>query len=82
MKLLLYGYLNERTFVDGNSLICCYLKGFKGLSKATNIGVKRMGELENKPFYDAMKQMYNETEAEDKASELCSLWEEYLRDPK
>ncbi|PWA82302.1 domain XH [Artemisia annua] len=57
------------------------IEGFKELSKAKHIGVKRMGELENKPFYDAMKQMYNETEAEDKASELCSLWEEYLRDP-
>nr|GEW99599.1 RNA-directed DNA polymerase [Tanacetum cinerariifolium] len=58
------------------------IEGFKELSKATHIGLKRMGELDNKPFYDAMKQMYNETEAEDKASELCSLWEEYLRDPR
>ncbi|GJR37290.1 involved in de novo 2-like protein [Tanacetum coccineum] len=56
-------------------------QGFRELSKATHIGLKRMGELDNKPFYDALKQMYNETEAEDKASELCSLWEEYLRDP-
>lgn len=57
------------------------MKGFKEVPKGTDIGVKRMGELDNKPFYNAMKKKYNETEAEDKASEICSLWEEYLRDP-
>lgn len=40
-----------------------------------------MGELDNQPFLEAMKRKYDETEADDKASELCSLWEEYLRDP-
>jgi hypothetical protein len=53
----------------------------KELPKNSHLGVKRMGELENKPFYDAMKRKYNESEAEDMASELCSLWEEFLRDP-
>ncbi|KAL7588365.1 hypothetical protein Lser_V15G36210 [Lactuca serriola] len=57
------------------------IEGFKEVPKGTDIGVKRMGELDNKPFYNAMKKKYNETEAEDKASEICSLWEEYLRDP-
>ncbi|KAJ9553330.1 hypothetical protein OSB04_017375 [Centaurea solstitialis] len=57
------------------------IEGLKEVSKSAHIGVKRMGELENKPFYDAMKQRYNESEAEDRASEICSLWEEYLRDP-
>ncbi|KAI3777975.1 hypothetical protein L2E82_06895 [Cichorium intybus] len=57
------------------------IEGLNELPKAADIGVKRMGELENKPFLDAMKRHYNETEAEDKASELCKLWEEYLRDP-
>lgn len=40
-----------------------------------------MGELDSKPFHEAMKRKYNEEEAEDRASELCSLWEEYLKDP-
>lgn len=40
-----------------------------------------MGELDNKPFHEAMKRKYGEEEAEDRASELCSMWEEYLRDP-
>ena len=40
-----------------------------------------MGELDSKPFLEAMKRKYNEEEAEDRAMELCSLWEEYLKDP-
>lgn len=47
-----------------------------------NIGVKRMGELESKPFHEAMKRKYSEAEADERATELCSLWEEYLRDPE
>lgn len=53
----------------------------KEISSRALIGVKRMGELDSKPFFEAMKKKYNEEEAEDKASELCSLWEEYLKDP-
>ena len=40
-----------------------------------------MGELDPKPFLEAMKRRYNEELAEERASELCSLWEEYLKDP-
>ena len=45
------------------------------------IGVKKMGELDNKPFLTAAKRKYAVREAELKAIELCSLWEGYLRDP-
>lgn len=41
-----------------------------------------MGEIDSKAFYDAMKMKYNEAEAHERATELCSLWEEYLRDPE
>lgn len=41
-----------------------------------------MGELDTRPFLEAMKQKYNEEMAEERASELCSLWEEYLKDPE
>jgi hypothetical protein len=51
------------------------------MASRAHIGVKRMGELDSKPFHDAMKRKYNEEDAEDRASELCSLWEEYLKDP-
>ncbi|CAL0315721.1 unnamed protein product [Lupinus luteus] len=46
-----------------------------------NIGVKRMGELDTRPFVETMKKTYNEEDVEERASELCSLWEEYLKDP-
>ena len=39
-----------------------------------------MGELDNKPFLEAMKRKYNEELAEVRASELRSLWEGYLKD--
>ncbi|KAL6979175.1 hypothetical protein U1Q18_020841 [Sarracenia purpurea var. burkii] len=45
------------------------------------ICVKRMGELDNKPFLTATKRKYPKEEAAGKAGELCSLWEDYLRDP-
>ncbi|XP_061363726.1 protein INVOLVED IN DE NOVO 2-like [Gastrolobium bilobum] len=57
------------------------INGIKEISSRANIGVKRMGELDTRPFLQAMKKKYNEEEAEDRASELCSLWEEYLKDP-
>ncbi|KAK7276284.1 hypothetical protein RIF29_17422 [Crotalaria pallida] len=46
-----------------------------------NINVKRMGELDSRPFLEALKKKYNVEDVEDRASELCSLWEEYLKDP-
>ncbi|KAK6929351.1 Factor of DNA methylation 1-5/IDN2, domain XH [Dillenia turbinata] len=57
------------------------IAGLKDMSGRSHIGVKRMGELDNKPFLEAMKRKYITEEAGEKASELCSLWEEYLRDP-
>lgn len=53
----------------------------KEIPNRSTIGVKRMGELDGKPFLEAMKRKYREEEAEDRAMELCSLWEEYLKDP-
>lgn len=40
-----------------------------------------MGELDENPFVAAAKRKYSKEEAEEKGMELCSLWEEYLRDP-
>lgn len=57
------------------------IKGLKEISCRANVGVKRMGELDIRPFFEAMKKKYNDEDAEDRASELCSLWEEYIRDP-
>ncbi|XP_051116407.1 protein INVOLVED IN DE NOVO 2 [Andrographis paniculata] len=46
------------------------------------VGLRRMGELDSRPFHEAMKRKYTEAEADERASELVSLWEEYLRDPE
>ncbi|XP_075513437.1 protein INVOLVED IN DE NOVO 2-like isoform X1 [Primulina tabacum] len=56
------------------------INGLKDISSNAHIGVKRMGELDSKPFLEAMKRKYSEAEADERATELCSLWEEYLRD--
>ncbi|KAK4353719.1 hypothetical protein RND71_025913 [Anisodus tanguticus] len=58
------------------------VNGLKELPRNGPIGVKRMGELDSRPFLEAMRSRHNEVEAEQRASELCSLWEEYLRDPE
>ncbi|KAL6503699.1 hypothetical protein OROGR_025622 [Orobanche gracilis] len=58
------------------------VNGLKEMSINSHIGVKRMGELDSQPFHRAMKRRYNEAEADERATELCSLWEEYLRDPE
>lgn len=57
-------------------------QGLKDMSISAHIGVKRMGELDSHPFHEAMKRKYSDTQADEKATELCSLWEEYLRDPE
>ncbi|GAV70289.1 XH domain-containing protein [Cephalotus follicularis] len=57
------------------------INGLKEISTRDHIRVKRMGVLDSRPFHAAMKRKYNEEEAEERASDLCSLWEEYLKDP-
>lgn len=56
-----------------------FLQGWDSASRAF-IGVKRMGELESKPFQTVCKRKYPMDEADDQAAALCSLWESYLRD--
>ncbi|XP_042504376.1 protein INVOLVED IN DE NOVO 2-like [Macadamia integrifolia] len=57
------------------------INGLKELSGRAQIGVKRMGDLNNKPFIDACKKKYSAEEAEEKAAGLCSEWDEHLREP-
>ncbi|KQJ95400.1 factor of DNA methylation 1 isoform X2 [Brachypodium distachyon] len=49
------------------------------LGPRSNIGIKRMGELDEKPFIQACKQKYG-VEAETKGLELCSMWQDKLKD--
>ncbi|KAJ4825294.1 hypothetical protein Tsubulata_012520 [Turnera subulata] len=58
------------------------MMGFSEMSgRYGDIGVKRMGELDIRPFVEAMKRKYGGQDAEDRAFEISSSWEEYLRDP-
>ncbi|XWS11715.1 hypothetical protein CRYUN_Cryun37aG0023100 [Craigia yunnanensis] len=49
------------------------------LGARTNIGLKRMGELDSKAFQDACKLRFSPDEAAMQATTLCSLWQENLK---
>ncbi|XP_010537880.1 PREDICTED: factor of DNA methylation 1 [Tarenaya hassleriana] len=51
------------------------------LGNGTNIGVKRMGEIDDKPFQVVCKQRFPPEEAVIQAATLCSQWQENLKDP-
>nr|GMD30591.1 factor of DNA methylation 1 [Ipomoea batatas]GMD33886.1 factor of DNA methylation 1 [Ipomoea batatas]GMD37380.1 factor of DNA methylation 1 [Ipomoea batatas]GMD38833.1 factor of DNA methylation 1 [Ipomoea batatas] len=59
------------------------IQGLKDLlsSGRSHIGIKRMGEIDQKPFQNTCKQRYSSEEADVKALELCSLWQEKVKDP-
>lgn len=50
-------------------------------SSRTNIGIKRMGEIDDKAFLNESKRRFTDEEALVKASEGSSLWQENLKDP-
>uniref|UniRef100_A0A1J3JZ18 Factor of DNA methylation 5 n=1 Tax=Noccaea caerulescens TaxID=107243 RepID=A0A1J3JZ18_NOCCA len=50
------------------------------LTDRTNIGIKRMGELDEKPFMKACKQRFMGEEADVQHAMLCSKWQENLKD--
>ncbi|KDP41984.1 hypothetical protein JCGZ_27002 [Jatropha curcas] len=57
------------------------LKDTLASSVRTNIGIKRMGEIDQKAFLNTCKQKFATEEAQVQASTLCSLWQENLKDP-
>ncbi|XVF86343.1 hypothetical protein PTKIN_Ptkin18bG0031900 [Pterospermum kingtungense] len=50
------------------------------LGARTNIGLKRMGELDSKTFQDTCKLRFSPDEAAIQATTLCSLWQENIKD--
>ncbi|PSR96009.1 Factor of DNA methylation like [Actinidia chinensis var. chinensis] len=52
------------------------------LSSRILIGIKRMGELDMKPFQNTCKARFPHSEVDVKALELCSLWQERLKNPE
>ncbi|TYH85103.1 hypothetical protein ES332_D02G242200v1 [Gossypium tomentosum] len=58
------------------------IQGLPGLlGNRTNIGLKRMGELDPKAFRDTCKSRFPPDEAEIQATTLCSSWQENLKNP-
>ena len=50
--------------------------------RSTNIGLKRMGELDEKPFLNTCKQRFSLEEANVQAYTLVSLWQDNLKKPE
>ncbi|XP_057433789.1 factor of DNA methylation 1-like [Lotus japonicus] len=52
-------------------------------SRGANIVVKRMGQVDSRPFYKALyaKRKYSKEEVAERAAEMCSVWENNLKDP-
>ncbi|MCL7049382.1 hypothetical protein MKW94_028199, partial [Papaver nudicaule] len=53
--------------------------GLRDMSGRALIGVKRIGELDPKPFHEAWKKKYGSDSVQ--AALMCTAWEETLRDP-
>ncbi|XP_077232735.1 factor of DNA methylation 1-like isoform X2 [Tasmannia lanceolata] len=59
------------------------IEGLKDmLGGRSSIEIKRMGDLDEKPFHTACAHRYPAKEVASRASELCSLWEDYIRQPE
>ncbi|CAL9010807.1 unnamed protein product [Prunus brigantina] len=55
------------------------IAGLRGmLDVRSHIQIKRMGDLDYKPFYNVCKERFSDEEAQVQASTLCSLWQDNL----
>ncbi|RZC63374.1 hypothetical protein C5167_025129 [Papaver somniferum] len=57
------------------------IKELKELGSRAPVRVKRMGEIDLKPFQDACKKKYTADEAEVQASIPCTDWQNEIKDP-
>lgn len=51
------------------------------LNIPSTIGIKRMGDIDQKPFRDMCLQRFPDGDWEESCAKLYSLWEDYLKDP-
>ncbi|KAF5199510.1 Factor of dna methylation [Thalictrum thalictroides] len=83
-------YLNEtqaalivKEWESNNELVNARKELIKGFEEIEgDVGLKKMGDLDMKPFQAACKRKYHDEIADDKAVELCSLWDNRIRNPK
>ncbi|CAH9104715.1 unnamed protein product [Cuscuta europaea] len=59
------------------------IQGFRDVltNGRSHIGIKRMGEIDSKAFQNTCKQKFSSNEANMKAVELCSLWQDKVKNP-
>nr|CAB3476285.1 unnamed protein product [Digitaria exilis] len=58
------------------------IMGFeRQLNGKRSIGIKRMGELDDKPFQNACRKKYGDDDYHVRAAELVSYWQEELKKP-
>ncbi|KAK2378456.1 protein INVOLVED IN DE NOVO [Trifolium repens] len=69
----------RKELIEGLNALMPRPKGPKP-PKPANIGTKRMGELDQQVFVDACEKRYFEEDGT-KAMELCSFWQENVKDP-
>ncbi|TYI60696.1 hypothetical protein E1A91_D10G121600v1 [Gossypium mustelinum] len=74
--------LTQRRAVDYTSTVVRYMQGLPELlGIRTNIGLKRMKEIDPKTFHDTCKSRFPPDEAEIQATTLYSSWQENLKNP-
>lgn len=74
----LRGILEFYLFIGG---LVVSMKGLQDLlGVRANIGLKRLGDLDNKAFQEACRQKFSTEEAQIQASTLISLWQSYVTD--
>lgn len=56
-------------------------QGLRGNSARALIGVKRMGDLDKKPFIAAAKRRCSGKDGAEEVIKLVSMWEAHLMDP-
>ncbi|XP_062087259.1 factor of DNA methylation 3-like [Humulus lupulus] len=58
------------------------IDGLKDMTSPNPFGVKKMGDIDCRPFYDIMKRKHLKEDALRIALNMCQLWNECVKDPK
>ncbi|KAF5741774.1 leucine-rich repeat-containing protein [Tripterygium wilfordii] len=82
----LYEVLKIKERLNNNELQEARRELISGYSKVlgthiTDIGIKRLGVIDSKPFQNKCKERFSPEEAMVQAAIVCSLWQENLQDP-
>ncbi|MCL7026818.1 hypothetical protein MKW94_026694, partial [Papaver nudicaule] len=73
-------YISNHELQEARNVLIMGLDGFASIHSHPVIGIKRMGELNEKPFRDICTKKFLTEEWETKYVELCSLWQKNVQD--